>query len=72
MGDFSAVPAAVRALRPGLRPPLNLCNPVSAGGVAGEWVTQMLRQTDAKVLKKYLPMKRGALTRLDRSAKREV
>ena len=40
--------------------------------MADEWVTQMLRQTDAKVFKKYsqmkLQMKREALTRLDRSA----
>jgi len=45
---------------------------LSAGGVADEWVTQMLRQTDAKVFKKYsqmkLQMKREALTKLDRSA----
>jgi integrase len=44
---------------------------LSAGGVADEWVTQMLRQTDAKVFKKYsqmkLQMKREALTKLDRS-----
>ena len=26
---------------------------LSAGGVADEWVTQMLRQTDAQVFKKY-------------------
>jgi integrase len=45
---------------------------LSAGGVADEWVTQMLRQTDTKVFKKYsqmkLQMKREALTKLDRSA----
>ena len=45
---------------------------LSAGGVADEWVTQMLRQTDAKVFKKYsqmkLHMKPEALTKLDRSA----
>jgi integrase len=45
---------------------------LSAGGVADEWVTQMLRQTDAKVFKKYsqmkLQMKREALTRLNRQA----
>jgi hypothetical protein len=45
---------------------------LSAGGVADEWVTQMLRQTDSKVFKKYsqmkLQMKREALTKLDRSA----
>ena len=36
-----------------------------AGGVADEWVTQMLRQSDAQVFKKYsqmkLQMKREAL-----------
>ena len=45
---------------------------LSAGGVADEWVTQMLRQTDAKVFKKYshmkLQMKREALDRLNRKA----
>jgi len=45
---------------------------LSAGGVADEWVTQMLRQTDAKVFKKYsqmkLQMKREALSRLHRQA----
>ena len=30
---------------------------LSAGGVADEWVTQLLRQTDAKVFKKYSQMK---------------
>jgi integrase len=30
---------------------------LSAGGVADEWVTQMLRQSDAKVFKKYSQMK---------------
>src|SRR6202030_452707 len=38
---------------------------LSAGGVADEWVTQMLRQGDAKAFKKYskmkLQMKREAL-----------
>jgi len=38
---------------------------LSAGGVADEWVTQLLRQGDAKVFKKYsqmkLQMKREAL-----------
>jgi hypothetical protein len=51
---------------------LQLCTRLSAGGVADEWVTQMLRQTDAKVFKKYsqmkLQMKREALTRLNRQA----
>jgi len=45
---------------------------LSAGGVADEWVTQMLRQTDAKVFKKYsqmkLQMKREALNKLNRHA----
>jgi hypothetical protein len=41
--------------------------------LAGEWVTQLLRQGDAKVLKKYsvmkLSMKREALAKLNRRAK---
>lgn len=45
---------------------------LSSGGVADEWVTQMLRQSDAKVFKKYsqmkLQMKREALQRLNRNA----
>jgi len=45
---------------------------LSAGGVAGEWVTQLLRQDDAKVFKKYsqmkLQMKREALAKLNRQA----
>ena len=45
---------------------------LSAGGVADEWVTQLLRQSDAKVFKKYsqmkLQMKREALERLNRQA----
>lgn len=45
---------------------------LSAGGVADEWVTQMLWQTDAKVFKKYsqmkLQMKREALTQMNRQA----
>jgi integrase len=45
---------------------------LSAGGVADEWVTQLLRQTDAKVFKKYsqmkLQMQREALTKLNRKA----
>ncbi len=45
---------------------------LSAGGVADEWVTQLLRQGDAKVFKKYsqmkLQMKREALDSLNRSA----
>ena len=45
---------------------------LSAGGVADEWVTQLLRQGDAKVFKKYsqmkLQMKREALRKLNRKA----
>ena len=45
---------------------------LSAGGVADEWVTQMLRQGDSQVLKKYsqmkLAMKREALEKLNRLA----
>jgi uncharacterized protein YbjQ (UPF0145 family) len=45
---------------------------ISAGGVADEWVTQLVRQTDAKVCKKYSQMKRQmkreALARLNRQA----
>ena len=45
---------------------------LSAGGVADEWVTQVLRQGDAQVFKKYsqmkLQMKREALEKLHRRA----
>jgi integrase len=45
---------------------------LSAGGVADEWVTHLLRQGDAKVFKKYsqmkLQMKREALTKINRQA----
>ncbi len=45
---------------------------LSTGGVADEWVTQMLRQGDAQVFKKYsqmkLQMKREALEKLKRRA----
>jgi integrase len=45
---------------------------LSAGGVADEWVTQLLRQGDAKVFKKYsqmkLQMKREALLKMNRQA----
>jgi integrase len=45
---------------------------LSAGGVADEWVTQLLRQSDAQVFKKYsqmkLKMKREALEKLNRRA----
>jgi hypothetical protein len=42
------------------------------GGVADEWVTRMLPQSDAQVFKKYsqmkLQMKREALAKLNRQA----
>jgi integrase len=45
---------------------------LSAGGVTDEWVTQMLRQTNAQVFKRYsqmkLQMKREALHKLNRRA----
>jgi integrase len=45
---------------------------LSAGGVANEWVTQLLRQGDAQVFKKYsqmkLQMKREALGKVNRRA----
>jgi hypothetical protein len=45
---------------------------VSTGGVADEWVTQMLGQSDAQVFKKYSrmkpQMKSKALTKLNRQA----
>jgi integrase len=48
---------------------------LSAGGVADEWVTQMLRQGDAQVFKKYsqmkLQMKREALAKMNRRANEE-
>jgi integrase len=49
---------------------------LSAGGVADEWVTQLLRQGDSKVFKKYsqmkLAMKREALQKLNRQASEQV
>ena len=45
---------------------------LSAGGVADEWVTQLLRQGDSQVFKKYsqmkLQMKREALQKMSRRA----
>ena len=41
---------------------------LSASGVADEWVTQLLRQGDAKVFKKYSQMKREALQKMNRKA----
>ena len=49
---------------------------LSVGGVADEWVTQLLRQGDSMVFKKYsqmkLQMKREALTKLNRKASEVV
>jgi integrase len=45
---------------------------LSARGVADEWVTQLLRQSDSKVFKKYsqmkLRMQREALEKMNRQA----
>ena len=45
---------------------------LSAGGVADEWVTQLLRQDDSQVFKKYsqmkLEMRREALMKINRHA----
>jgi len=45
---------------------------LSAGGVSDEWVTQLLRQGDAQVFKKYsqmkLQMQREAPTKMNRRA----
>ena len=45
---------------------------LSAGGVADEWVTQLLRQGDSQVFKRYsqmkLQMKREALQKINRQA----
>ncbi|MGH9681999.1 MAG: hypothetical protein ACRD4S_00055 [Candidatus Acidiferrales bacterium] len=45
---------------------------LSAGGVADEWVTQLLRQGDSLVFKRYsqmkLQMKREALEKINRQA----
>ena len=45
---------------------------LSAGGVADEWVTQLLRRGDAQVFKKYsqmkLQMQPEALTKMNRRA----
>jgi hypothetical protein len=53
-------------------PHLDLRSPyatrLSTGGVADEWVTQLLRQGDAKVFKKYSQMKREALIKMNRQA----
>ncbi len=57
---------------PHLRPSLDLCHPAQYRRVADEWVTQMLRQGDGQVFKKYsqmkLQMKREGLEKLNRRA----
>ena len=49
---------------------------LSAGGVADEWVTQLLRQGDSQVFKRYsqmkLQMKREALEKINRKANEMV
>ena len=64
------VPCAIDFGKTSSRP--NTATRLSAGGVADEWVTQLLRQGDAKVFKKYsqmkLQMKREALQKLNRQA----
>ncbi len=62
-----------RSVFPHLRPAFDVRDAgLSAGGVADEWVTQLLRQGDAKVFKKYsqmkLQMKREALQKMNRQA----
>jgi hypothetical protein len=53
-------------------PSFNVCHATECGGVADEWVTQLLRQSDSKVFKKYsqmkLRMQREALEKLNRLA----
>jgi len=54
----------------------NYATRFSAVGVADEWVTQLLRQGDAQVFKKYsqmkLQMQREALTKMNRRANENV
>jgi hypothetical protein len=49
--------AKVGSLLSALRSSFNVCHALSAGGAADEWVTQLLRQSDSKVFKKYSQMK---------------
>ena len=42
-----------RSLFPAIRPSLYVRNPAKRWGVADEWVTQMLRLTDAQVFKNF-------------------
>jgi integrase len=49
-----------------LRSALDLPDTLERRGVADEWVTQPLRQGDAKVFKKYSQMKREASQKLNR------
>lgn len=52
-----------------LRSSLDIRDPLKRGGVADEWFTQLLRQGDAQVFKKYsrmkLQMQREALEKLN-------
>jgi hypothetical protein len=55
-----------------LRSPLHIRHSLKRWGVADEWVTQLLRQGDSQVFKKYsqmkLKMQREALEELNRQA----
>jgi len=55
-----------------LRSAFDVCYAYECRGCADQWVTQLLRQGDAKVFKKYsqmkLQMKREALEKLNRRA----
>jgi hypothetical protein len=57
---------------PNLRPEVHLPYAIKCGWLADEWVTQLLRQGDAKVFKKYsqmkLQMKREGLEKLKTGA----
>lgn len=61
-----------RFLLPTLRSPLDLRYTSERRRVADEWVTQLLRQGDSQVFKKYsrmkLQMQREALSKLNRHA----
>jgi len=73
-GQFpSRIPPQRHGLEESVRALWLFCTRLSSGGVADEWVTQLLKQSaDAKVFKKYsqmkLQMKREALAKLNRQA----
>jgi hypothetical protein len=64
-------PTSKGSLLSDLRFAIHVCTRLSAGGVAAEWVTQLLRQQeDSQVFKRYsqmkLQMKREALEKINR------